>query len=123
MASDPDAIIGYVAASISILAFGSQFIHTLKSKTTAGLSLQRSALDIVSLVIWLGYAARVDDIPLLAATATELFTSVAVFSIILKSRTFVFSAVKDFTPPATPPTDPTAPEHTIIEIRPRRASI
>lgn len=118
-----DAIIGYVAASISILAFGSQFIHTLQTKTTAGLSLQRSALDTISLVIWLGYAARVDDIPLLIATATELFTSVAVFAIIVKSRMFVFSAVKDYTPPATPPTDPVAPEHTIIEVRPRRASV
>lgn len=121
---DTDAIIGYVAASVSILAFGSQFIHTLKTKTTAGLSLQRSALDIVSLVIWLGYAARVDDIPLLAATATELCTSVAVFAIIVRARAHVFSTVKDYTPPATPPMDPTAPEHAVIEIRPaRRASV
>jgi hypothetical protein len=36
---------------------------------------------------------------------------------------FVFSAVKDFTPPATPPMDPTSLEHTIIEVRPRRASV
>ena len=124
MAIDSDVIIGYLAASVSILAFGSQFIHTIKTKTTAGLSLQRSALDSISLALWLGYAARVDDIPLLAATTVELCTSVALIVIIVRARVHVFSAVKDYTPPATPPMDPTAPEHAVIEIRPaRRASV
>jgi uncharacterized protein with PQ loop repeat len=118
---DGNAILGYFAASASILAFGSQFVYTLKSQTTAGLSLSRSAFDTVSLVLWLGYAARVDDIPLLIATATELFTCVGVLVLIIKSKRHVFSAVKDYTPPPTPPDHS---EEIRIDVRSaRRASI
>lgn len=99
------AIVGYVASSASVIAFGSQLHHTLKTRTTAGLSLCRTAFDVLSLALWIYYAARVEDIPLLIATAVELFASVCVCIVIFKNRSWSLVAIKDFTPPPSPPAE------------------
>lgn len=115
-----NAVIGYFATSASLIAFGSQFIHTIQSKTTAGLSLNRSVLDIVSLCLWVLYAARLEDIPLLIATTCELVTSICVFALIIKHRNIVFTSVKDYTPPPSPPSEP---KFVIVEVKDRRNSV
>ena len=79
-----DQIIGYVAASTTIVAFGTQFIHTVRSNTIEGVSLSRSILDTVSLALWVLYATRIDDNPLLIATGCELFLSLCVCALVLK---------------------------------------
>ena len=76
--TDVSLIIGYVATTSSVAAFGSQFYYTIRTKTTAGLSLYRSVFDTLSLGLWVLYATRVEDIPLLIATTTELFLSLLV---------------------------------------------
>ena len=110
-------IVGYVAASASVLGFGSQFVHTYRTKTISGLSMTKTVLDSVSLALWLAYAARLEDIPLLIATTFELLTSLAVLVIIFKHRRYIFIAVKDYTPPPTPPDSSNS---VIIEVRPER---
>ena len=77
-------IIGYSAASISVIAFGAQFIHTLRCGSVEGLSLGRTVFDTVSLVLWVAYATRVEDIPLLIATGCELILCLCVCAIILR---------------------------------------
>lgn len=113
-----NAAIGFVAASASVCAYGSQFFYTMKNKTTAGLSLNRSALDVVSLVFWIAYAARLEDIPLLIATSFELTTGLAVLILIIRSRKK--PTIKDFTPPSS--TENTE-DHVSIDVRSRRYSI
>ena len=81
MATD---IIGYSAASISVIAFGTQFLHTIRCGSVEGLSLGRTIFDTVSLVLWVAYATRVEDIPLLIATGCELILSLCVCAIILR---------------------------------------
>ena len=81
-----DKILGYAAASTTILAFGSQFIHTVRSKTIEGVSVSRSVLDTVSLTLWVLYATRIDDNPLLIATGCELFLSLCVCLLLMKHR-------------------------------------
>jgi len=81
-----DQIIGYVAASTTIVAFGSQFVHTVRSNTIEGVSLSRSVLDTVSLALWVLYATRIDDNPLLIATGCELFLSLCVCLLLMKHR-------------------------------------
>jgi uncharacterized protein with PQ loop repeat len=98
-------VIGYFAASTSLIAFGSQFVHTIKTNTTAGLSLNRSIFDTISLGLWVIYAARLEDIPLLIATTFELVTSICVLVLIVKHRNYVFISVKDVTPPPSPPNE------------------
>jgi len=110
-------VIGYLATSTSIIAFGSQFVHTIKTKSTEGLSLYRTVLDVVSLALWLSYAARSEDIPLLIATGCELVTSLCVCVLIFKNRSAIFVSVKDYTPPPSPPSEP---KSVIIEVAPER---
>ena len=87
-----DQIIGYVAASTTLVAFGTQFVHTVRSKTIEGVSLARSVLDTASLTLWVLYATRIDDNPLLIATGCELFLSVCVCALVLKYH--LSSAIK-----------------------------
>ena len=84
MSTDP--ILGYAAASVTLVAFGSQFIHTIRSKTIEGVSVSRSILDTISLTLWVLYATRIDDNPLLIATGCELFLSLCVCLLLMKHR-------------------------------------
>ena len=112
-----DSIIGFVAAGTSVCAFGSQFIHTLHKKTTAGISISRTVLDVISLVFWIAYAARLEDIPLLIATSFELSTGIAVLIIIIRNRTQI---KKIHTPPQS---SNNSEDSVTIEVKVRRYSI
>ena len=114
------AIIGYVASSASVIAFSSQLHHTIKTQTTAGLSLRRTIFDVLSLALWIYYAARVEDIPLLIATTVELFAGICVCVVILRNHMWIQVSVKDFTPPPSPPSEL---KSIIIERFERRNSI
>ena len=112
--------IGFIAASASVLAFGSQFLYTIRNKTTAGLSLNRSFLDVISLVFWIAYAARLEDIPLLIATSFELTTGIGVLVLIIRNRSENIQ-IKDFTPPQSTATN--SEDSVTIDVRSRRYSI
>jgi len=91
-------IIGYSAASVSVIAFGAQFFHTLRCGSVEGLSLGRTIFDTVSLVLWVAYATRVEDIPLLIATSCELVMCICVAALIVKNKmnvVLITSANKD----------------------------
>ena len=81
-------IIGYTASSATILAFGFQFIHTVRCGTIEGISLPRTIADSISLAIWVLYATRTEDYPLLIASSCELFLSLCVGLIIMKHILF-----------------------------------
>ena len=106
-----DSVIGYSAAGVSIVAFGSQFYHTVRSGTVAGLSLNRSVFDTISLLLWVAYATRIDDIPLLIATSCELVMSLSICLAILRhcrgsSSILPLKNTPDPSPPSTPPDQP-----------------
>ena len=108
-------IVGFVATSSSVLAFGSQFIHTLQSKTTSGLSFHRTIFDVVSLALWVYYAARVEDNPLLIASSLELFTCACVCILIIKEkRSSSILPLKQESPPPTPETDPKSLSEVVV---------
>ena len=113
-----NAAIGFIAASASVCAYGSQFFYTMKNKTTAGLSVNRSIFDVISLVFWIAYAARLEDVPLLIATSFELTTGLAVLVIIVRARNR--PQIKDFTPPQS---QNNSEDNVIIDIRSRSHSI
>jgi uncharacterized protein with PQ loop repeat len=106
-------IIGFIAASTSVVAFSTQILHTVRSHTTAGLSISRSVLDVVSLVTWIVYATRSEDIPLLIARSCELITSAGVLYIIMRNHKKGRIAIKDFTPPNTE-------DSVCIDVKPER---
>ena len=89
-----NSIIGYAAATTSVFAFGIQFVHTLRSGTTLGLSFSRTVLDSLSLLLWVVYATRIEDLPLLIATAFEFITSLCVCVLIVRDRYQVWFFLK-----------------------------
>ena len=110
-----DSVIGYSAAGVSIVAFGSQFYHTIRTGRVEGLSLNRSVFDTISLLLWVAYATRIDDIPLLIATSCELVMSLSICLAILRhcrGRAQIlplknsFLSTPDPSPPSTPPDAP-----------------
>jgi len=127
---DPVLILGYGATSASIIAYASQFIHTIKTKSISGLSLNRTVLDTLSLALWVGYAARLEDIPLLTATSCELFMSLCVCILILKAnrnKTIIvgidYNKTKDKTSPDSSRTPSDSDSFTISIKSERRNSI
>lgn len=116
-------ILGYVASSTSLFAFGSQFLHTIRTKTTDGLSMQRTVFDALSLTLWVAYAARVEDIPLLIAVALELAASVGLIGAIVWSKKEILFFKKEVTPPPTP--QRYSEENILVEVHPaeRRNSV
>ena len=98
-------LVGYIASGTSVAAFGSQFLHILRYKTTEGVSLTRTVFDAISLALWVFYATRNEDVPLLIATSLELVTSCALCFIVIRHRKAVSVSMrlKKLTPPSTPP--------------------
>ena len=76
-------IIGYTASTTTLIAFSLQFVHTVRCGTVEGISLYRTAADSISLAIWVLYATRTEDYPLLIASSCELFLSLCVGLLIL----------------------------------------
>jgi uncharacterized protein with PQ loop repeat len=107
-------IIGYTASTTTILAFALQFFHTVRCGTVEGISLPRTAADSISLGIWVLYATRTEDYPLLIASSCELFLSLCVGLIVMKHILFpkkkgiefmekpVIVVIKDSNPPSIP---------------------
>jgi uncharacterized protein with PQ loop repeat len=110
-------IIGYTASGVTIVAYGLQFLHTVQCGTIEGISLPRTLLDTASLSIWVFYATRTEDIPLLIATSCELFLSFCICFLVIKHAYTKKSCIK---PPAILDTE--AP-HIVIPISSRRNSI
>ena len=96
-------LVGYIASGTSVAAFGSQFLHILRYKTTEGVSLTRTVFDAISLALWVFYATRNEDVPLLIATSLELVTSCALCFIVIRHRKGVALQIKKITPTSTPP--------------------
>ena len=105
-------IIGYIASTTTIIAFSLQFVHTVRCGTVEGISLYRTVADSISLAIWVLYATRTEDYPLLIASSCELFLSLGVGLLILKHTLFpkkkeigivhepVIILIRDSTPPS-----------------------
>jgi uncharacterized protein with PQ loop repeat len=110
-------IIGYLASTTSLVAFGSQFYHIVKSKKTEGISIYRTVFDVISLGLWVIYAARVEDNPLLSAATFEFVTSIGIFILLIYKRHKPIYAIKDWTPPPSPPGEP---QSFIIDVRSER---
>jgi len=107
-------LIGYTASTTTILAFALQFVHTVRCGTVEGISLPCTAADSISLGIWVLYATRTEDYPLLIASSCELFLSLCVGLLILNHTLFpkkkgigfvekpVIVVIRDATPPYIP---------------------
>jgi len=102
---DSNQIIGYTASGTTVVAYGIQFVHIVRCGSVEGISLPRTLLDTASLVLWVLYATRMEDLPLLIATSCELLMSLFVGVIVLQHQWRSPPAIQEG-PPKGPPKGP-----------------
>jgi MtN3 and saliva related transmembrane protein len=52
---DPTAILGWIATSLTTISFVPQAIATIRSKSTAGISLIMYILFVIGVIVWIVY--------------------------------------------------------------------
>lgn len=73
-------VTGLVAAALTTLAFLPQVTHTIRIRSTAGLSLPMLSVLATGLLLWLVYGLGTGQLPvILANAATFMLVSVLLF--------------------------------------------
>lgn len=65
-------LIGYVAASLTTIAFVPQVVHTWRSRNADGISLGMISLFALGILLWLIYGILLGAAPIIAANAVTL---------------------------------------------------
>jgi MtN3 and saliva related transmembrane protein len=78
-------ILGFVAATLTTLAFLPQTIHSWKTRNLSGISLSMYSLFTVGVVLWIIYAAMIRNWPVLMANVVTLGTSGSILFLKIQS--------------------------------------
>ncbi len=78
-------VLGFVAATLTTLAFLPQTIHSWKTRDLSGISLSMYSLFTVGVVLWIIYAAMIRNWPVLMANIITLGTSGSILFLKLQS--------------------------------------
>jgi MtN3 and saliva related transmembrane protein len=78
-------ILGFVAATLTTLAFLPQTIHSWKTRDLSGISLSMYSLFTVGVVLWIIYAAMIRNWPVLMANVVTLGTSGSILFLKIQS--------------------------------------
>jgi MtN3 and saliva related transmembrane protein len=78
-------ILGFVAATLTTLAFLPQTIHSWKTRDLSGISLSMYSLFTVGVVLWIIYAAMIRNWPVLMANVITLGTSGSILFLKIQS--------------------------------------
>lgn len=76
--------IGYVAATLTTLAFVPQAIKTIRSKDTHSISLGMFAMFTVGIVFWLAYGFVLMSWPMIVANIITLMLSATILALKLR---------------------------------------
>ena len=76
--------IGYVAATLTTLAFVPQAVKTIRSRDTRGISLGMYAVFTVGIVCWFGYGIALGSWPMIISNAITFV--LAMIILVLKLR-------------------------------------
>ena len=69
---------GYVAATLTTLAFVPQALKTLRTRDTRSISLGMYVVFTVGVVFWLAYGVVLDSWPMIVANAVTLVLATAI---------------------------------------------
>lgn len=73
-------LFGLMAAILTSMAFAPQAIKTIKTKSTAGLSLGMYLIFTIGVICWLVYGIYLADIPIILANSITLaFSSIILY--------------------------------------------
>ncbi|WP_202844090.1 SemiSWEET transporter [Luteimonas saliphila] len=76
--------LGYVAATLTTLAFVPQAIKTIRSRDTRSISLGMYLLFIVGVVCWFGYGIALGSWPMIIANAITFVLAAIVLALKLR---------------------------------------
>lgn len=78
-------IIGFVAATLTTLAFIPQALHSYKTRDLSGISLPMYSLFSLGVAFWLAYGVMMMSWPIMIANAITLMLALLVVVLKLKS--------------------------------------
>lgn len=79
-------VLGYIAGSLTTLAFVPQVIQIYKSKSAKGVSLAMFLLFTVGVIMWLTYGLMTKSLPVVAANSVTLLLSLVILFFKYKYR-------------------------------------
>lgn len=79
-------ITGLVAATLTTLAFLPQVAQTLRSRSTAGLSLPMLVVFATGIALWLVYGLGTGQVPVIAANGVTLVLVLVLLGLKLRDR-------------------------------------
>lgn len=83
---NPVALIGFVAGTLTTLAFLPQVIKTWRTKSSNDLSIGTLGMICTGVSLWLVYGLLIGDLPIIAANAVTLVLVASVFVLTLVYR-------------------------------------
>jgi MtN3 and saliva related transmembrane protein len=78
--------LGYVAATLTTLAFVPQAVKTIRSRDTRGISLGMYAVFTIGVGFWLGYGVVLGSWPMIVANIVTLGLSATILGLKLRFR-------------------------------------
>jgi MtN3 and saliva related transmembrane protein len=75
------ALLGYVAAVLTTMAFVPQAAHTLRTRNTAGISLEMYMLFSPGAVCWLAYGIAIGSWPVIISNAITCLLSIVILGL------------------------------------------
>lgn len=76
--------LGYVAATLTTLAFVPQAVKTIRSRDTHSISLGMYAVFTVGVVFWFGYGIVLQSWPMIVANAITFLLAATILALKLK---------------------------------------
>ena len=77
---------GYIAATLTTLAFVPQAIKTIRSRDTHGISLWMYVIFTFGIVCWFGYGFFLHSWPMIVSNAITFLLAVTILGLKLKYR-------------------------------------
>ncbi len=83
---NPVTLLGFVAGTLTTLAFLPQVVKTWRSKSSSDLSISTLGMISSGVMLWLVYGLLIGDLPIIAANSVTLVLVVSVFVLALVYR-------------------------------------
>lgn len=76
--------LGYLAATLTTLAFVPQAVKTIRSRDTSGISLGMYVVFTVGIVCWFGYGIALGSWPMILANAVTFLLAAVILALKLR---------------------------------------
>jgi len=77
-------IVGYIAATLSIICFVPQAIRVIKTRDTNAISFWMYFISLLSVIFWLIYGLMLSSVPIILKNVLVIFLSGIIF--VIKTR-------------------------------------